>query len=219
MTHLIRFSSIALILMTTSCTAIFIPKKQNVQFNTDNDSTEVVIDGENIGKGKSFEYKIQKRGLQQVVVTTPGYKDEHVMLRPFRRSPAFYPLAILDLPLMVMGYGQILIHLETSLDYPKEINLSNQIFYDKRDSVQRYIKVNAIKVDIKDQTKDIKVYYVDDQEDIDAKLYEEIELRKKNDEEALRKEQERLEKLKKKKKSSYIFVLIKSEKRRKKHLY
>ena len=60
MTHLIRFSSIALILMTTSCTAIFIPKKQNVQFNTDNDSTEVVIDGENIGKGKSFEYKIQK---------------------------------------------------------------------------------------------------------------------------------------------------------------
>lgn len=201
MTQLIRFSSIALILMTTSCTAIFIPKKQNVQFNTDNDSTVVAIDGEDIGKGKSFEYKIQKRGLQQVVVTTPGYKDEHVMLRPFRRSPAFYPLAILDLPLMVMGYGQILIHLETSLDYPKEINMSNQIFYDKRDSLQRYIKVNAIKVDIKDQTKDIKVYYVDDQEDIDAKLYEEIELRKKNDAEALRKEQERLDKLKKKKKN------------------
>jgi S1-C subfamily serine protease len=201
MTQLIRFSSIALILMTTSCTAIFIPKKQNVQFNTDNDSTVVAIDGEDIGKGKSFEYKIQKRGLQQVVVTTPGYKDEHVMLRPFRRSPAFYPLAILDLPLMVMGYGQILIHLETSLDYPKEINVSNQIFYDKRDSLQRYIKVNAIKVDIKDQTKDIKVYYVDDQEDIDAKLYEEIELRKKNDAEALRKEQERLDKLKKKKKN------------------
>jgi S1-C subfamily serine protease len=201
MTQLIRFSSIALILMTTSCTAIFIPKKQNVQFNTDNDSTVVAIEGEDIGKGKSFEYKIQKRGLQQVVVTTPGYKDEHVMLRPFRRSPAFYPLAILDLPLMVMGYGQILIHLETSLDYPKEINMSNQIFYDKRDSLQRYIKVNAIKVDIKDQTKDIKVYYVDDQEDIDAKLYEEIELRKKNDAEALRKEQERLDKLKKKKKN------------------
>jgi S1-C subfamily serine protease len=201
MTQLIRFSSIALILMTTSCTAIFIPKKQNVQFNTDNDSTVVAIDGEDIGKGKSFEYKIQKRGLQQVVVTTPGYKDEHVMLRPFRRSPAFYPLAILDLPLMVMGYGQVLIHLETSLDYPKEINVSNQIFYDKRDSLQRYIKVNAIKVDIKDQTKDIKVYYVDDQEDIDAKLYEEIELRKKNDAEALRKEQERLDKLKKKKKN------------------
>ena len=30
MTHLIRFSSIALILMTTSCTAIFIPKKHFV---------------------------------------------------------------------------------------------------------------------------------------------------------------------------------------------
>jgi S1-C subfamily serine protease len=201
MTHFIRFSSLALLLFLSSCTAIFIPKKQNVQFNTDNDSTTVVVDGEEIGKGKSFEYKIQKRGLQQVVVTTPGYKDEHVMLRPFRRSPAFYPLAILDLPLMVMGYGQILIHLETSLDYPKEISLSNQIFYDKRDSLQRYIKVNAIKVDIKDQTKDIKVYYVDDQEDIDAKLYEEIELRKKNDEEARLKEQERLDKLNKKKKN------------------
>jgi S1-C subfamily serine protease len=201
MTQFIRLSSLALLLFLSSCTAIFIPKKQNVQFNTDNDSTTVVVDGEEIGKGKSFEYKIQKRGLQQVVVTTPGYKDEHVMLRPFRRSPAFYPLAILDLPLMVMGYGQILIHLETSLDYPKEISLSNQIFYDKRDSLQRYIKVNAIKVDIKDQTKDIKVYYVDDQEDIDAKLYEEIELRKKNDEEARLKEQERLDKLNKKKKN------------------
>lgn len=139
--------------------------------------------------------------MQQVVVTTPGYKDEHVMLRPYRRSPAFYPLAILDLPFMILGYGQILIHLETSLDYPKEINLGNQIFYDKRDSTERYIKVNAIKVDIKDQTKDIKVYYVNDQEDIDKKLYEEIDLRKKNDEEARIKEQERLDKLNKKKKS------------------
>jgi S1-C subfamily serine protease len=187
--------------MTTSCTALFIPKKQNVSFTTENDSTVVIVDGEEIGKGKSFDSKITKNGLQQVVVSTPGYKDEHVMLRPYRRSPAFYPLAVLDLPLMVLGYGQVLIHLESSLDYPKEINLSNQIYYDKRDSVQRFIKVNAIKVDIKDQTKDIKVYYVDDQEDIDTKLYEEIELRKKNDAEALLKEQERLDKLNKKKKN------------------
>jgi S1-C subfamily serine protease len=202
MTHFLRLSSLALVLLTSSCTAIFIPKKQNVQFNTENDSTVVAIDGENIGKGKSFEHKIHKRGLQQVVVTTPGYKDEHVMLRPYRRSPAFYPLAVLDLPFMVLGYGQILINLETSLDYPKEINLGNQIFYDKRENTQRYIKVNAIKVDIKDQTKDIKVYYVNDQEeDIDQKLLEEIELRKKNDEAARLKEQERLDKLNKKKKN------------------
>ena len=78
MTHFLRFSSLALVLLTSSCTAIFIPKKQNVQFNTENDSTVVAIDGENIGKGKSFEHKIHKRGLQQVVVTTPGYKDEQI---------------------------------------------------------------------------------------------------------------------------------------------
>ena len=96
--------------------------------------------------------------------------------------------------------------------------MSNQILYDKRDSLQRYIKVNAIKVDIKDQTKDIKVYYVDDQEDIDAKLYEEIELRKKNDEEALRKEQERLEKLKKKKKNQIFNFSHKYNKRADKNL-
>ncbi|MFM6933861.1 MAG: S1C family serine protease [Flavobacteriales bacterium] len=201
MTHFLRFSSIALILVTSSCTAIFIPKKQNVQFTTENDSSVVVIDGEEVGKGKSFETKVQKLGLQQVVIKTPGYKDEHIMLRPYRRSPAFYPLAILDIPIMVLGYGYPLIHLESSLDYPKEINLANQISYAKRDSSERFIKVNAIKVDIKDQTKDIKVYKVDDQEDIDQKLYEEIELRKKNDEEALRKEQERLDKLNKKKKN------------------
>ncbi|MFM1947756.1 MAG: hypothetical protein RL207_2039, partial [Bacteroidota bacterium] len=201
MTHFLRFTSIALLLLTSSCTALLIPKKQNVSFTTENDSTVVSVDGDEIGKGKSFEYKLKKAGLQQVVVSTPGYKDEHVMLRPFRRSPAFYPLAVLDLPLMAFGYGGILMNLETSLDYPKEINLSNQIFYSKRENTQRYIKVNAIKVDIKDQTKDIKVYYVNDDEDIDKKLYEEIELRKKNDEEAKIKEQERLDKLKKKKKS------------------
>lgn len=201
MTHLIRFSSIALICITTSCTAIFIPGKQKVNFTTDNDSTIVSIDKEEIGKGKSFEHKIYKRGLQQIVLKTPGYKDEHVMLRPYRRSPAFYPLAVLDLPFLVMGYGQILINLEKSLDYPKNVDFKNQVFYDERTKDQRYIKVNSIKVDIKDQTKDIKVYYVNDQEDIDAKLYEEIELRKKNDEEARLKEQERLDKLKKKKKN------------------
>lgn len=201
MTHFLRFSSVALLLFTTSCTAIFIPKKQKINFSTDNDSSVVSIDGDNIGEGKSFEYKVRKSGLQQVVVKTPGYKDEHLMLRPYRRSPAFYPLAVLDLPFMVLGYGQILINLETSLDYPKDISLNNQIHYDQRENTQRYIKVNAIKVDIKDQTKDIKVYYVNDQEDIDQKLYEEIELRKKNDEEARLKEQERLDKLKKKKKN------------------
>jgi hypothetical protein len=105
MTHFLRFTSIALLFLTSSCTAIFIPKKQNVHFNTDNDSSIVVVDGDEIGKGKSFDFKIKKTGLQQVVVSTPGYKDEHVMLRPFRRSPAFYPLAVLDLPLMIMGYG------------------------------------------------------------------------------------------------------------------
>jgi S1-C subfamily serine protease len=201
MTHFFRFSSVALLLFTTSCTAIFIPKKQKINFSTDNDSSVVSIDGDNIGEGKSFEYKVRKSGLQQVVVKTPGYKDEHLMLRPYRRSPAFYPLAVLDLPFMVLGYGQILINLETSLDYPKDISLNNQIHYDQRENTQRYIKVNAIKVDIKDQTKDIKVYYVNDHEDIDQKLYEEIELRKKNDEEARMREQERLDKLNKKKKS------------------
>lgn len=60
MTHFLRFTSIALLLLASSCTAIFIPKKQNVHFNTDNDSSVVVIDGDEIGKGKSFEYKIQK---------------------------------------------------------------------------------------------------------------------------------------------------------------
>lgn len=201
MTHLLRITSIALLLLTSSCTALFIPKKQNVSFTTDNDSSVVIVDGKEIGKGKSFDYKINKTGLQQVVISTPGYKDEHVMIRPYRRSPAFYPLAVLDLPLMAFGYGSVLMNLETSLDYPKEINLNNQIFYAKRENTQRYIKVNAIKVDIKDQTEDIKVYYVNDDEDIDKKLYEEIELRKKNDEEAKIKEQERLDKLKKKKKN------------------
>jgi hypothetical protein len=191
MIHSIRLLSIALLLMASSCTSFLLPKKQNVSFTTENDSTVVIVDGEEIGKGKSFDYKITKNGLQQVVVSTPGYKDEHVMLRPYRRTPLFYPLAVLDTPLMALGYGSVLMNLESSLEYPKEINLSNQISYSKRTNSERYIKVNAIKVDIKDQTKDIKVYYVSDQEDIDQKLHEEIELRKKNEEEARIKEQER----------------------------
>ncbi|MEY4288842.1 MAG: hypothetical protein RLZZ30_930, partial [Bacteroidota bacterium] len=201
MIHSIRLLSIALLLLASSCTSFLLPKKQNVSFTTESDSSVVIVDGEEIGKGKSFDYKITKNGLQQVVVSTPGCKDEHVMLRPYRRSPLFYPIAVLDTPLMALGYGSVLMNLESSLEYAKVINLSNQITYSKRTPAERYIKVNAIKVDIKDQSKDIKVYYVNDQEDIDQKLYEEIELRKKNEEEAKIKEQERLDKLKKKKKN------------------
>ena len=61
MSHFLRFSSLALVLLTSSCTAIFIPKKHNVQFNTENDSTVVAIDGENIGKGKSFKTQVLVR--------------------------------------------------------------------------------------------------------------------------------------------------------------
>lgn len=192
----------AVLFALSSCTAVLIPKKQNVTFYTNSDSTIISNKTVDFGKGKVIEANLERSGFQEVVVQTPGYKDEHVLLIPDRRDPLFYIFGILDLPLICSGYGSYLLNGNNTLLYPNEIILANKVFFDKRTSEQRYVNIEAVTVDIKNYKEDIQVYYVPNAPDIDQKLLEERDLRAKDREEAKLKEAERLAKMSKKKRTN-----------------
>ena len=196
-----KIAGFAVLFALSSCTAIFIPKKQNVTFYTDSDSTLISNTTVDFGKGKIIEANLQRSGFQEVVVRTPGYKDEHVLLIPDRRDPLFYFLGVLDLPLICSGYGSFLLNGNNTLLYPKEILLNNKVFFDKRTPEQRFVNIDAVKVDIKDYTEDIQIYYVPNTPDIEQKLLEERDLRVKDRADAKLKEEERLAKMSKKKRA------------------
>jgi hypothetical protein len=195
----LRIAGLAILLALSSCTAIFIPKKQQVTFYTESDSTLISNTTVDFGKGKIIETELNRSGFQQIVLRTPGYKDERVVLFPDRRDPLFYFVSVLDLPLFCTGYGNLVLNGNNTLLYPNEILVSNQVFFDKRTENQRYVNIEAVTVDIKDFKEDIQIYYVPNAQDIDQKLLEERDLRIKNREEAKRKEEERLANMSKKK--------------------
>lgn len=195
----LRIAGLAILLALSSCTAIFIPKKQQVTFYTESDSTLISNTTVDFGKGKIIETELNRSGFQQIVLRTPGYKDERVVLFPDRRDPLFYFVSVLDLPLFCTGYGNLVLNGNNTLLYPNEILVSNQVFFDKRTENQRYVNIEAVTVDIKDFKEDIQIYYVPNAQDIDQKLLEERDLRIKNREEAKRKEEERLANMYKKK--------------------
>ncbi|MEN9743171.1 MAG: hypothetical protein RLZZ65_976 [Bacteroidota bacterium] len=197
-----KFACVSALFALSSCTAIFIPKDQDVTFYTNSDSTKISNKTVEFGTGKTIEANVTRSGFQEIVVQTPGYKDEHVLLIPERRDPIFYFLGVLDLPLIVSGYGSMLLNANNTLLYPKEISVSNQIFFDKRDASQRYVNIEAVTVDIKNYEEDIQVYHVNNAPEIETKLLEEKELRYKNAMEAKQREEERLANMSKKKRKT-----------------
>jgi hypothetical protein len=70
-----------------SCSLIFMPAKQKINFTTTDDNSVVFADNVEIGRGKTFTTKIKKSGAKQVVMQTPGYHDENIVLLPTRRAP------------------------------------------------------------------------------------------------------------------------------------
>jgi S1-C subfamily serine protease len=113
----------------------------------------------------------------------------------------FYFLGVFDLPLICSGYGSYLLNGNNTLLYPNEINVSNKVYFDKRTTEQRFVNIDAVKVDIKDYKEDIQIYYVQNTPDIERKLLEEKEYRIIDRQEAKQKEAERLAKMSKKRRA------------------
>ena len=72
------------------------PKFQEVEFETDSDSTSIFVRDKEIGSGKNFTGTIERRGYQVLEVQTPGFEDDYVLITPEKRNPVFYPLVTLD---------------------------------------------------------------------------------------------------------------------------
>jgi|LauGreDrversion4_2_1035121.scaffolds.fasta_scaffold73219_3 S1-C subfamily serine protease len=193
-----KFACIIGLLSLSSCTSFLLPDTQSVVFITDSDSSQVLADNKELGKGKNISTNIERAGLQEIVIHTPGFKDEHHLLIPERRDPWFYPVAILDLPLVLVNWEQIVRH-PNSLLYANEIHLVHQVFFEKRKAEQRYVNIHDVKVDIKNFEEDIQFYVVPHEKDIEPKLIEQKQLRISENLEAKRLEEERLAQLSNKK--------------------
>lgn len=146
------------------------PSKQKVNVTTTDDNSVVYADNLEIGKGPQFTTKVKKSGPKQIVVQTPGYKDEYITLMPEKRSPLFYPFLVLDLPTFVTGYGFLTLYVPKTFNYKKDLKFDNKIRYTKRESTEKYIDLSSIKLNIKDKNKDLQDYYVKYKGDLDANI-------------------------------------------------
>lgn len=142
----------------TGCVAIFMPTKQKITVTTGNPESSVYVSNEQIGTGSTFEARVVKKGVQQVVVQTPNHKDAYYVLMPHTRPVAFYPMILLDIP--------FILPLFVDPSQPKGFNYKSPSSficndeYIPRSEEQRYISLDAVKFDIKDKMKDVNYYSI-----------------------------------------------------------
>ena len=165
---------LSILLGSSGCAAIFIPGKQKITFNTDNDKSVVYVNKEEVATGKSSVSKIKKSGTKQVVIQTPDHLDQHHVMVPGKIAPAVYPLVVLDVaacfyPVMVDFLVQ-----EKFRSYDKVQHFNIQYPYKYRTDDQKYIRLTNIEISIAYDEEDFKTIYVKHDKDI-IKAMEESE--------------------------------------------
>lgn len=183
-----------------SCLSIFIPRTQTVNVNTNNDSTSIFIDNIEVVKGTEVtKTKVQRCGAQ-VVLQTPGYKDEYVTMKPVphKKPIAYWPLMIIDIPLtLVWGMGATDIAICEADSYQKQQTFNPSQKYSIRTDKEKYVSLSSIKFDMENYNKDIEYYNCKYNRNNQIAEFESVE--KKNKEITEKKEAEEKEKKKKKK--------------------
>ena len=137
----------------TSCASIFIPKKEKLTINTGQSKAIVYVEKEEFGEGTSVIGKVKKEGSKQVIIKTPGYKNQYNVLLQTHRPIAFYPLAVLD---ATCYYGLMLDFINPKLwsyDKVNDFNVSEKLVI--RGTTDKYIDISNIRVSIKNAEKDI----------------------------------------------------------------
>jgi len=143
----------------TSCASILLPRNQTVTFNTHDKDATVYVDNVKIGKGATVTKRIKKDYSQQVVVQSPNKKDVNYCMLVEKRPAAYYPLAVMS---YATFYGLYLEGMAANtFVYPNTINIPEAPSLVKRTDKNKYIELEAIKLDVKDVEKDIQVIKVD----------------------------------------------------------
>lgn len=142
----------------TGCVAFFMPRNQPITIHTGNDEATVYIENIEFGKGASIQKKVRKQGVQQVVVQAPDHKDAYYVLVPVTRPIAYYPMLIADIPFLYPLY--IDPYLPKGFNYHSAYSFTNPDEFIYRKETQKYINLDAIKLDIKDTRRDDNLYFV-----------------------------------------------------------
>jgi S1-C subfamily serine protease len=158
--------------LLTSCASIFLPKKHRIEMRTTNPESVVYLNNEEIGKGPLVKTKIKKNGLsQQIVVQTPGYKDNHIALVQNKRPAAYWPLYMLN---FLNFYGLFVDHMgPKGVNYQREIELkpSKKLVY--KTTNDKYIDISDIQIDFKNKytdIEDIEVPYATDEKELEKRI-------------------------------------------------
>ncbi len=155
------FGTLGVALLLSSCATVFLPKKQAVKFSVSNEKTEVYINKELVSEGStSFTTRVRKDGaIKQIVTRTPGYKDENLVLIPYRMSTGYYLYQIPNIPLL---YGLLADAANPKCRaYSRQFEIDvNKKFINKTPAL-KYVDISNIKMSIKDAKKDVKTYYID----------------------------------------------------------
>lgn len=188
------------ILHLTGCTLIFIPKNQKVAIKTQHPDSKVYVNNEEAGQGQTVVAKVKKDGAQQVVVQTPGHKDSYNVLMLDKRNPAFWPLFLIDLPFFL----PLVVDTEPYprfFRFPKVNEMPVAYKYGTRQANEKFVHLEAIKLDIANKDKDLKDYFGIDYSKDHAKVLTGIEKAEKDRFKQEQKQEAREAKKKKKKKS------------------
>jgi S1-C subfamily serine protease len=175
--------NVGLLILTatlTGCATMLIPGKQSVQVSSKNPETTVYVNNEKTTKGKKVEKVKAPRGGTQVVLTTPDYKDQYIVMNPpkGKRAGAFYPLLALDVPASAACMLYFSPHIPWVMDFSAPGNTSYEkvqsftptLPYKKRAENDKYIDLNGVKYDIKDIEKDIVPINVTYSSDMNATI-------------------------------------------------
>jgi S1-C subfamily serine protease len=197
--------ALAAAIINCGCATLYMSKKQTVTVSSTTKDGKIYVNDELQGKG-SASFKTPKDGMKQVVIQTPGYKDNYFVLTNNNRQPGFwvcigadavFGLLIYSYPAMLMDFATMKGHAYNS-DTRFQVNgkLATKTTADK------YIEMDKLGLDLKDKDKDVNIYSVaitksNSSQKIE-KLMDEAEAKQKAREEKMNKRMKKkdLEKLK-----------------------
>lgn len=157
---LLRFLVLfALVPSLTGCVSMLYPHNQKVVINTNNENAKVYVDDELVGKGESVETKVRKEGAKQVMIETPNSKKKYYVLFPNGRGAAFFPVYLLNILNFGIGLG-VDLQVSHGFNYRKLNSMPGETPIPARTEKDKFINVEAIKMDLVNKNKDIVDYEI-----------------------------------------------------------
>src|SRR5687768_12423876 len=99
----ISFAYILLSMDLSGCNILFMSKKQKVVFVTNKSDASVYNNGQLIGSGTRITQKIEKSGVREISVKTPGFRAFATVMAPTHKAGGYYIFQITDILLVIAG--------------------------------------------------------------------------------------------------------------------